>query len=1461
MKKIITLTVLCLMALGLWSQTVTFTHTFGMPELVATDDGYTDIRYPECLSWGDEGTPLMPYLCTDLLLPWGTEGIEIRIISVDYYKPFHDIVIRPAERQFPISLMPEGEYKVEPDPGIYSSREAYPAGVTDNLITHFLQGHSIGSFTICPVRFTPAEKTIQCIRQITVEVRIASTDRSSEAASFLRTGTETFGRIQRIVENTGGLETYMCPEGKAITEYDILLISNNALLPSFANYISYKTSTGFIVKTMSVEDIYATYTGTDNQTKIRNCIIDYYQNWGISYVILGGDTDPNNPADRIIPHRGMYGNAYSTPETDIPADIYYSNLDGNWNSDGDTRYGEPGEEDLYSEVSIGRICIDGTTEIQNFTQKLQKYQDAPVVADIEKALMVGELLWNDPTWGGDYKDEVAYGSSNHGYTTAGLSPNFTITRLYEKLGNWSKTDIFNQFNNVGVNLLNHLGHSNVNYNMKMYNTDLTTSNFTNNGVTRGYVITYSQGCYNGSFDNRDDANSYSSDDCFNEKFSTLLTGAVACIGNSRYGWGMHSSTDGASQYFDRQFYDAMFGENITKIGDANRDSKEDNAANISSHSGAIRWCYYEINLFGDPTMDIWTALPTNINATYPPSVPLGATQVSFQTDAPYARIGLMQNGILIGRAVADASGDATVIFFDPVAQVSDISVSIIAHNRNRHQGTIVVISNQPYVIYNDHQVHDASGNGNGIPEFGEAITLDMELKNVGSVTATAVNATLATADPYVTVTDGTEYYGDMAPAQAINKTNAFGFTIADLIPDGHTVTFDVSATGQSTWNSFFSIDLHAPVLQVGNMTIDDAAGGNGNGMLDPGETATIHIETSNTGSAASPSCTGVLTTGSPWITINNGTSSMGSIGAGATVQANFQITVDAGTPIGTSVDLVYNATAGSYTASKTFYKSVGLVLEDWETGTMTKFEWETGGSAPWSVVTQSPWEGIYCCKSGAIGHNQTTSLAISFNVTTAGTISFYRKVSSETAYDYLRFYIDGVQQGQWAGEVSWGQATYPVTAGNHTFQWSYVKDANTIGGSDCAWVDYIIFPPVAPETPVAVPYSTNFDLGGALPEGWKNGMSDDFDWTPLSGSTPSSSTGPSGDHTSGSGYYVYTEASSPNYPSKRADLVTPKFDLTTLSDAQVTFWYHMYGAAMGVLHLDVYDNGAWINDVMTPISGNQGNAWYQKTADLTAFAGKHVKLRFRGITGTNYTSDMAVDDFQITGTLAPMVQLDLKAFLQGPFSGTTMNTFLNIYGYIPASQPYNMPPYNYNGTETASPIPNADVTDWVLIELRETTGPASTALPSTMVGRQAGFILKNGSIVAADGSSLMEFDLTITGNLFVVIWHRNHLGVMSSDPLSKAGNIYSYDYTTGSTKVYGGMNGHREIAPGIWGMIAGDGDCDGQVTSADKVEVWIPQSGSSGYLQADFNLNGNVENGDKIECWGVNAGMGCQVPE
>ena len=151
---------------------------------------------------------------------------------------------------------------------------------------------------------------------------------------------------------------------------------------------------------------------------------------------------------------------------------------------------------------------------------------------------------------------------------------------------------------------------------------------------------------------------------------------------------------------------------------------------------------------------------------------------------------------------------------------------------------------------------------------------------------------------------------------------------------------------------------------------------------------------------------------------------------------------------------------------------------------------------------------------------------------------------------------------------------------------------------------------------------------------WSQGSGDDFDWIVDANGTPSSNTGPSS--AAQGSYYVYVEASSPNYSNKKTILNSPCYNLSSASAATFTFKYHMYGAAgMGGLTLQASTNGSTWTDVWTK-SGNQGNSWLSASVNLTSYTGSTVQLRFVGTTGSTWQGDIAVDDVALsTGTVNP----------------------------------------------------------------------------------------------------------------------------------------------------------------------------------------------------------------------------------
>jgi hypothetical protein len=140
-------------------------------------------------------------------------------------------------------------------------------------------------------------------------------------------------------------------------------------------------------------------------------------------------------------------------------------------------------------------------------------------------------------------------------------------------------------------------------------------------------------------------------------------------------------------------------------------------------------------------------------------------------------------------------------------------------------------------------------------------------------------------------------------------------------------------------------------------------------------------------------------------------------------------------------------------------------IDAFESGDFSHLPWVNSGDANWLITKNNPHGGFYSAQSGDISDSQAGTLAVT-RTTAAGVISFWRKVSSESNYDYLRFYVDGgTALGSWSGEQGWAQFSCTVTAGTLTFTWTYSKDSSVSVGSDAVWIDDIVFPMNTPPFP------------------------------------------------------------------------------------------------------------------------------------------------------------------------------------------------------------------------------------------------------------------------------------------------------------------------------------------------------------------------------------------------------------
>ena len=1042
MKKLTLLLVLSMMGFVMTAQTVEKIYHFDNPKVTELR-GYQQINFDGCMQTALAGNPSLPYQAVSLMLPQGTEAESVVVELSDFQEIEGSMSLFPYQPSR--TMNDRGQKDLVINEAIYASKGVYPAENHGVVTTQYKNGYGFAFTSFTPVQYIPSEGKVMYAKTAKV---IVNTKASKADHSANLWGTqEVKNTVKRLAQNPEMVENYQT-RGREVTAYDVLIITSSEYVDAYNEYCEYYNSIGMRNRIATTADIYATMSGIDNQDKIRNYIIQEYQNNGVMMVVLGGDVN-------IVPYRGFY--CYVTSgggdqeSNNIPADLYYSGLDGTWNDNGNNRYGEPGEDDLMPEIGISRMSFNSATDLQNMIHKTLSYQQTPVLGEFHKVILAGEHLYDNPTSNGsDYLELLIGTHDDNGYTTVGYPTTYDFTKLYEEQGSWSGSAL-KQAINAGTSYVHHDGHANTSYVAGWYG--ISNSDFTGaNGVDHNYTFFHTQGCDCGAFDS----------DCILEKMVKIQNFAVAVIGNSRYGWFNEGQTEGPGAHLEREMTSAQWGDRVGWLSVAHAIGKCATAPWVTApgqwEEGALRWNFYDMNVLGDGVVNVWLDEPMTAVIEAPSQVVIGTQSIDVTvTDENgnglmnYRCLVYMDNEV-IAMGATDENGVAEITFEGGLQNVGTMIMKVTGVNSYPQDVEMMAVpSNTPYVVYENYSL-----NGGSQIEYNGSYSFNMTVKNVGSVNASNVTATISCDSEDVTINQPTATVGNINGNQSVTLENAFAFTVSDAVPNNTNVRFNITCTdGTDTWESHFNARIYAPEFVLVSAVLETSTGG----ALNPGDSGTVHFTLANNGGAAVPSAIFRIYNSHGDISINTTEWTYGEIAAGQEFTADMEFLLSYSAEIGALYQLFYAAYYGNYVLSDAYYISVGQSMDGFETGDFSAFDWHSVSPIyAWEVVTQEPYEGQYCAKSCAIQDGETTSLFITVVVGTESEISFYYKVSSESNYDKLHFLIDGTEKNNWSGDISWTQATYTLTPGTHELRWEYTKDVSMSTGYDCAWIDNVVFP-------------------------------------------------------------------------------------------------------------------------------------------------------------------------------------------------------------------------------------------------------------------------------------------------------------------------------------------------------------------------------------------------------------------
>jgi len=1243
-----------------------------------------------------EGEPDLAKLTASLMIP-DLDNMEFEIISSEY-QDFSDIEIAPSKGNLTRDINPDDVAYTWGK--TYEKDQFYPGKMADLRNPYIIRDYRGQTLVVYPFQYNPVKKTLRVYHSIKIKVKSTGKNginpliRQKELTTIDNEFSKIYAHHFLNYDNTD-----YTPVGEI---GNMLVISYGSFMADMQPFVDWKNTIGIPTEMVNVATI-------GNSSAIKTYIANYYNTNGLTFVLLVGDA------------------------AQIPSS--YASGD----SDNDYSYVVGG--DHYPDLFVGRFSAENTSHVQTQVQRTIDYEQNPTTGYDWYTKCIGLASQEGPG------DDNEYDYQHIRNMTTDLLA-YTYTYNYElfegsqggndAFGNPTAAMVDNDINS-GASVLLYTGHGS--------NTSFVTSGFnstnvnalTNNGKL---PFIWAVACVNGNF---------VSTTCFAEAWMRATSnnepsGSVATL-MSTINQSWNPPMEGQDEMVD--ILVESYGSNIKRTFGGismNGCMKMNDTYGSAGDEMTDTW-----NCFGDPSLMVRTAVPQTMVVTHNPVILLGSTQFTVNCDAEGALVCLTINNQIIGTAYV--SGGSATVNFNALTNIETVTIAVTAYNYIPYIGTAdVVPASGPFVSYLNHQINDISGNNNGEADFGENITLHITLENVGSSPAYNVSAILSSTNPYVTITDNTQAWGTINDGTTSTQNNAFAVTIANNVPDQTLVSFDLDITGDSDdiWSSSFSITINAPSFTLGNLTIDDSSGGNGNGSLDPGETVNITIGSTNTGHAASSAAVATLATGSPYITINTGTQNYSSIGVGSTVYPTFNVTIGGGTPTGTNVSFNYILGAGNYSASDIFSETVGQI--------------------PVLILNFDPNNNSAPSMQAALN-----SLGVSYETHTTfpADLDLYASV----------FVCLGIYS-----------SNHVLSSGEGTLLANYLNSGGRLymeGGDTWAY-----------DASTAI--HSMFNIVG------------ESDGTGDMGTV----VGMSGTFTAGMSFSYSGE----NNWMDRLVATAPAFVILQNQSP-------VYGTGIA------YDAGT-----------------YKTIGSSHEFGG----LNDGSLPSTK--EELMYQYLDFFGLVPPeQYSVSLTVFLEGPFNVSSMKTELIALDDFPLSQPfYNL--YGYNGGEAVGSIPNPDIVDWVLVELRDANA-AMDATPGTWIANQAGFVLNDGSVVGVDGSNPMFFDEVITHGLYVIIYTRNHLAVLSASELIGGGGIYSYDFSTGIGQAYGNSAGYKYLGSNIWGMVSGDGNCDGEVTLLDEAPEWEDQAGEAGYNINDHNMDGQVDNQDKDGYLLPNEGKGCQVPE
>ncbi|MBT6389900.1 MAG: hypothetical protein HOJ69_01495 [Candidatus Marinimicrobia bacterium] len=967
-------------------------------------NGKNKITFPGGVPNLEVGTPDLPKMAQSIIIP-DLAHMELSIVESKFVEFFMENLISSKgnlTRNINPASVPYTFGQA------YETDEFYPQDIVfmrNPYIMRTVRGQAI---VFQPIQYNPIQRTLRVYTHIKVNIQQNGMSQINPLTRRpAKGGSREFENIYAehfLNYSTNSRYELLGEEGP------MLVVCYGEFMESMQPFVEWKNYKGIPTEMVDVADI----GGSD---EIEAFVETKYYDDGIAFVLFVGDIDQ------------------------IPSPRYSDGAGSN--SPADPSYGFVAGSDYYPEIIIGRFSAEDTSHVETMINRTIEYEmDPDPTADWYKK---GSGFASDQGPGDD--GEIDYEHLDNirddllGFTY------IEVDQIYDPSGTVDDGEVAL---NEGRSIVNYTGHgSNGSWGNGCPLNQTDVNGLVNMGM---YPFIWSVACVNGEFH---------IGTCFAETWlratgtNGVPTGAIAVL-MSTVNQSWSPPMDGQDEMND--ILVESYENNIKRTYGGLSMNGVMHMADSYGTAGEEEILYWTI--FGDPSVVVRTDTPTDMTVSHNDVMIIGAEEFSIETGMAAALVAVSRDGELLASTYTDATGGTTLEFETPLEIPGPVDLVVTAFNKMPYETTVNVIApDGAYMLMGDIAV---TGGADQILDYGETGSLYITFENVGQDLSEDLTITLIHEAGMVTLNSNVIQNGSIAAGTEVT-IGPFEFQVSWNVDDGGLIPFVIQATDNiETWEYEINIPVEAPDYNLISVDFLDL----GNGTLDPGETTTMQLVLTNVGHSPVSSPTFEVTTRDPNIilgAVESDNAYWWEIDSQVTITIEVTAVDDA--PVGHTALLGIIIGSGGTNYENVFPLTItlGLLIEDFESGSFTSFDWIQGGDAEWTIDSVS-YSGNYSAKSGTISHNQTSELSIELNILNEGQTSFWAKTSSEQSgtgniYDYLEFYIDDEAADlNIGGELDWTEYTVDIPVGEHSLRWVYQKDGAQSLGQDCAWLDRIVFP-------------------------------------------------------------------------------------------------------------------------------------------------------------------------------------------------------------------------------------------------------------------------------------------------------------------------------------------------------------------------------------------------------------------